>query len=137
MNACLVVILFLNCLSFSIGFMPQMYKQKSKPFYSLPTHKINIEHEGQNFEFEIDENTTVLEGALENGIDLPHDCKLGVCLTCPGKIISGESDQSGSTLEQSVIDKGYTLTCSLYPKSDMVVKTIDENELVNAQFEKF
>lgn len=51
---------------------------------------------------EVDDNTSILEAALDNDIDLPHDCKLGVCLTCPSMVVSGEVDQSDGTLEDSV-----------------------------------
>jgi len=51
---------------------------------------------------DVDEETTVLDAALDAGIDLPHDCKLGVCLTCPSKVISGSVDQSTGSLDDSV-----------------------------------
>lgn len=60
------------------------------------------QHEGTSTVLEVDENTTILEAALDNDIDLPHDCKLGVCLTCPSKVVSGDVDQSDGTLEDSV-----------------------------------
>jgi ferredoxin len=28
-----------------------------------------------------------------SGLDLPHDCKLGVCMTCPAKLVSGKVGQ--------------------------------------------
>ncbi|CAI5492546.1 unnamed protein product [Closterium sp. Naga37s-1] len=31
---------------------------------------------------------TILSAAIDAGLDLPHDCKLGVCMTCPAKLIS-------------------------------------------------
>lgn len=61
---------------------------------------------------EVDESTSILEAALDNGIELPHDCKLGVCLTCPSKIVSGEIDQSQGTLDDSVVSKVRTLVGS-------------------------
>lgn len=51
---------------------------------------------------EVDEGTSILDAALDNDINLPHDCKLGVCLTCPSVVVSGEVDQSDGTLEDSV-----------------------------------
>jgi ferredoxin len=82
----------------------------------------------------IDEEESILEAGLDAGLDLPHDCKLGVCLTCPGKIVSGTVDQSGTTLDDSVVEQGYTLMCMSYPRSDMVIRCIEEDELVGAQF---
>jgi ferredoxin len=100
-------------------------------------HTVTLEHEGKSYVFEADEHTSILEAALENGVNLPHDCKLGVCLTCPSKVVSGTVDQDGTTLEDTVTEQGYALTCCLFPRSDVTIKSIDEDELVGAQFEKF
>ena len=97
--------------------------------------KVTIKHEGKETELEVSENTSILEAALEANIDLPHDCDLGVCLTCPAFIESGECDQSGGTLDDSVAEKGYALTCQSFPRSDVVIRSIEEDELVDAQFE--
>jgi ferredoxin len=97
-------------------------------------HIVTIQHDGQDHVIEVDEQTSILEAALDNGIDLPHDCKLGVCMTCPSKIVSGKVNQDGTTLDDSVVEQGYSLTCCVYPRSDCVIKSIDEDELVGAQF---
>lgn len=60
------------------------------------------QHEGKSTVLEVDEYTSILDAALDNDIELPHDCKLGVCLTCPSVIVSGDVDQSDGTLEDSV-----------------------------------
>ena len=100
-----------------------------------PLHwKVTVIHEGVETEMEVDENTSILEASLDAGVNLPHDCDLGVCLTCPSRIISGECDQSTGTLDDSVIEKGFALTCQSYPRSDVVITSIDEEELVEAQF---
>ena len=80
------------------------------------------------------ENVSVLSAAKDAGIELPHDCELGVCLTCPAKVISGKVDHSGSTLDDSVSEQGYALTCCTFPRSDVTIRSIDEDELVSAQF---
>lgn len=96
--------------------------------------KVTIIHEGTETEMEVDEGTSILEASLDAGVDLPHDCDLGVCLTCPSRIVSGECDQSAGTLDESVIERGFALTCQSYPRSDCVIKSIEEEELVEAQF---
>jgi ferredoxin len=96
--------------------------------------KVTVVHDGAETVMEVDSNTSILEASLEAGVDLPHDCDLGVCLTCPAKIISGTCDQSTGTLDDSVIEQGFALTCQSYPTSDVVIRSIEEDELVNAQF---
>eukprot|EP00903_Cladosiphon_okamuranus_P009987 g9473.t1 len=100
----------------------------------LQMHQVTIEHEGKTTVLEVDDNTSILEAALDNDIDLPHDCKLGVCLTCPSMVVSGEVDQSDGTLEDSVTAQGYALTCCTYARSDVTIRSVDEDELVGAQF---
>ena len=129
------------------------------------SHKVTIKHEGKDTVLEIGEDTSILDAALDAGIELPYDCKLGtytsfplsfifmvypwysypnnfryiyigVCLTCPSRVLSGDVDQSQGTLDDSVIEAGYALTCITFPRSDCVVTSIDEDELVNAQFER-
>jgi ferredoxin len=52
------------------------------------SHKVQIEHDGKQFDLEVPDGKTILEVALDKGLDLPHDCKLGVCMTCPAKLVS-------------------------------------------------
>ena len=84
----------------------------------------------------IPENVSILSAALDAGISLPHDCNLGVCLTCPSKVVSGLVDQSEGTLDDSVTSQGFALTCITYPRSDCVIRSIEEDELVSAQFSR-
>ena len=35
----------------------------------------------------VEEGSTILEAALDQGIELPHDCKMGVCMTCPARLV--------------------------------------------------
>lgn len=65
----------------------------------LCTWKVKIEWDGAVHDITCDAETTVLEAAMDNGIELPHSCMSGSCLTCPGKIVSGSVDQSEGVLE--------------------------------------
>jgi hypothetical protein len=49
---------------------------------------VEITHEGKSYTLDVPEGQSILETALDKGIDLPHDCKLGVCMTCPAKLVS-------------------------------------------------
>ncbi|KVI01555.1 ferredoxin C 1, chloroplastic [Cynara cardunculus var. scolymus] len=97
------------------------------------SYKVSIEHEGQTTELEVDPDETILEKALDTGLDVPHDCKLGVCMTCPAKLLSGSVNQSEGMLSDDVIERGYSLLCVSYPKSDCHIKIIPEEELLSLQ----
>uniref|UniRef100_A0A7N0T9Q4 Ferredoxin n=1 Tax=Kalanchoe fedtschenkoi TaxID=63787 RepID=A0A7N0T9Q4_KALFE len=96
-------------------------------------YKVVIEHEGEKREVEVEGDETILSKALDLGLDVPHDCKLGVCMTCPAKLLSGEVDQSEGMLSDDVIERGYALLCVAYPKSDCSIKVIPEEELLSLQ----
>lgn len=75
------------------------------PLHAKKSYQVTVQHNGKDTIIQVREDVPILMAALDAGIDLPHDCDLGVCLTCPSKIISGVVDQTGGTLDQSVQDK--------------------------------
>ncbi|XP_022979429.1 uncharacterized protein LOC111479154 [Cucurbita maxima] len=97
------------------------------------SYKVVIEHEGQTTELEVDADESILNSALDKGLDIPHDCKLGVCMTCPARLVSGAVDQSEGMLSDDVVEKGYSLLCVAYPRSDCHIQTIPEEELLALQ----
>eukprot|EP00882_Tetradesmus_deserticola_P013038 GHRQ01013827.1.p1 GENE.GHRQ01013827.1~~GHRQ01013827.1.p1 ORF type:complete len:135 (+),score=44.04 GHRQ01013827.1:208-612(+) len=96
-------------------------------------HKVEIMHEGTTYTLDVPEGQSILEVALDQGLDLPHDCKLGVCMTCPAKLVSGIVDQQGAMLSDDVADKGYALLCMAMPQSDCKITTVTEEELLDEQ----
>lgn len=110
--------------------------KKSRTILQAQKYNVVIENEGKEHTLQVSSNYNILDAALDAGLELTHDCKLGVCLTCPAKLLSGKVDQSEGTLDQSVIDQGYTLMCIAKPQSDVRIKIIAEDELINAQFKR-
>lgn len=99
-------------------------KYKTSP--SPVCAQVEVQHEGKTHTLEVPEGESILNVALDKKIDLPHDCKLGVCMTCPAKLLSGKVEASGSMLSDDVAEKGYTLLCVATPKSDCKITTISE-----------
>ncbi|KAI9194298.1 hypothetical protein LWI28_004918 [Acer negundo] len=97
------------------------------------SYKVVIEHEGESTELEVDPDETILSKAIDSGLTVPHDCKLGVCMTCPAKLLSGTVDQSEGMLSDDVVERGFALLCAAYPRSDCHIKTIPEEELLSMQ----
>ncbi|KAK1432342.1 hypothetical protein QVD17_09238 [Tagetes erecta] len=97
------------------------------------SYKVSIEHDGVTTNLEVDPDETILDKALETGMSVPHDCKLGVCMTCPAKLLTGDVDQTEGMLSDDVIERGYSLLCVSYPKSDCQIKIIPEEELLSLQ----
>jgi ferredoxin len=96
---------------------------------------VEIRHEGETYTVEVADGDNILDVALDAGIDLRYDCKMGVCMMCPAKVVAGDIDQSGSMVSEDVAEAGYTLLCCAKPESDgVIIQTVSEDELLDAQF---
>lgn len=84
--------------------------------------KVTIQSNGQAFE--VKPSQTVLEAALENGINLPYGCRNGLCGSCKGKVISGKvmhDDYLGTTMTDEELAAGNALFCCARPLEDLVI----------------
>ncbi|KAG5177481.1 2Fe-2S ferredoxin-type domain-containing protein [Tribonema minus] len=90
---------------------------------------VTIDWDGATHVVRCDGETTVLEAAMDAGLDLPHSCMSGSCLTCPGRLSAGRVEQGDGVLEDDQIAAGLMLTCVSYPLSDLRFEVIGEDEL--------
>lgn len=74
---------------------------------------------GTGGEFSAHAGQTLLEAALRNGVDLPHDCRAGICGTCRVTVREGHT-QGGETGDPSAV-----LACQARPRADV---TLDVEE---------
>jgi len=84
--------------------------------------EVTIHYDGQEYKFMVEPDRTILETALDNGIDLPYSCQSGLCTACRGRALSGKvklDEEEG--LSQSEKAEGYVLTCVGHPMTDDVV----------------
>ena len=103
--------------------MLSLFKKKEKPTYQAFIQSMNktvtVKH-----------RQTLLEAALEAGLDYPFSCGAGSCTTCKTKLIQGEykdlSDMS-LVLTEDDLKKGYILACQAIPKTDLIV-TLEPDE---------
>jgi len=97
-------------------------KEVAKSSSDKKAHEVTIRYDGQEFKFVVEPNRTILETALDKGIDLPYSCQSGLCTACRGKALSGTvklDEEEG--LSQSERAEGYVLTCVGHPMTDDVV----------------
>lgn len=101
------------------------------------SYTVEVHHQGNSYTFDVPENQTILEVAHAAGIDLPSSCTAGVCTTCAAQILQGTVDQSeGMGIGPEAMDQGYALLCVAYPRSDLKIKTEQEEVVYNLQFGK-
>lgn len=97
-------------------------KEEAKPSNENKAREVTIRYDGQEYKVMVEPNRTILETALDQGIDLPYSCQSGLCTACRGRALSGEvklDEEEG--LSQSERAEGYVLTCVGHPLTDDVV----------------
>jgi len=61
---------------------------RRRPSSVVRAHKVEITFEGVKHTLEISEGESILEVGRDAGLELPCDCMMGVCMTCPAKLVS-------------------------------------------------
>jgi ring-1,2-phenylacetyl-CoA epoxidase subunit PaaE len=88
--------------------------------------KVKLIYDGNEVEFEMNENETVLNAALDAGYDPPYSCMVAACCTCRAKLMEGNVVMDDrESLTDGEIAKGYVLTCQSHPKTNVVVLNYD------------
>ena len=72
-------------------------------------------------------DTSLLQSALDNNIDVPYACRAGICSTCKAKVTEGEVEMiSNHALEDYEVEAGFVLTCQCYPVSKVIFWDYDQ-----------
>ncbi|GAA2078805.1 fatty acid desaturase [Aeromicrobium halocynthiae] len=71
---------------------------------------------GEEHALDLAAGDTVLETALQAGLDAPYACLGGACGTCRAKVVTGEVRmEQNFALSAADVDAGYVLTCQSRP----------------------
>lgn len=69
---------------------------------------------------------TILDAAIEAGVDAPFSCKGAVCCTCRAKVIEGKVKMDNNfALTEAEVEDGFILTCQAHPLTEKVVIDFD------------
>lgn len=99
------------------------------------SYQVTINHQGTTQTIEVQSEQTILQAALDAGIELPYSCSAGVCTTCAAKLSQGEVEQSdGMGLSPELQTEGYALLCVAYPRSDIQLVSEQEEIVYQRQF---
>lgn len=77
--------------------------------------------------FELDtQGKSILDAAIDAGVDAPYSCKGGVCTSCMAKLLEGTvSMDANYALTDKETKAGFILCCQAHPTSDTVKLTWD------------
>jgi ferredoxin len=99
------------------------------------SYQVKINHQGTTQTISVQSEKTILQAALDAGIELPYSCTAGVCTTCAAKLIEGEVEQNdGMGLSPELQAEGYALLCVAYPRSDIQLESEQEEMVYQRQF---
>jgi ferredoxin len=89
----------------------------------VDTYEVEFVEEGRTVE--VPRDTAILEAAEEAGLDLPYQCRMGVCGVCCGRRVGdGSVEQAeGMFLTEGEKADGYVLTCIGRPLTDLRIET--------------
>ncbi len=91
-----------------------------KDFENISTREIKINFHNNNTLVEVAKGKSILEAALDAGIELQYSCQTGNCSTCKGILKSGELKMLGLSKDRIDIKNGEYLLCCSYPLTDNV-----------------
>ena len=81
----------------------------------------------KTFEIESDGESTVLDLALKEDIDVPYSCKGGICSSCIARVTEGTATMAqNNILTESEVAEGLILTCQAHATSKKIVIDYDD-----------
>ena len=106
----------------------------------MPEYNIKVQFEQKTFSFLCSEDQDIISVGQINGIDLTSTCFSGVYTDCASMILEGSVYQEDAMgLNEDLREKGFSLLCVVYPKSNLniVIGKEVEDDLYNDQFGKY
>lgn len=83
--------------------------------------RLTLAFHGKIHHLTVPAGKTVLEAALENNIELPYNCRSGICTTCTGTCTSGKAVMYGQdAVTDTEMTNGDVLTCVAFPVSEEI-----------------
>ncbi len=119
----------INALKIHIEYFTAIENNNNAPTTNEPTIESNVTVilYGIETNFKLNSNgISILDAAIQEGVDAPFSCKGGVCSTCRAKIVEGKAIMkvNYALTDQEVAD-GYILTCQAHPTSEKIIVDYD------------
>ncbi|TDE43935.1 ferredoxin--NADP reductase [Flavobacterium rhamnosiphilum] len=91
-----------------------------KDFEDITSQEVKINFQENDTFVVVEKGKSILEAALDAGIDLSYSCQTGNCNTCKGKLKTGELKMIGLAKERDDLEKDDYLLCCSYPTTDNI-----------------
>ncbi len=97
---------------------PASEDAKSQP-QGLAVEEVRVTLDGEDHKISLSAGQTLLEAAVEAGIDVPRSCTEGHCGTCMAELKSGEVQMASTrALSKRNLARGYVLACQARASSE-------------------
>ena len=97
-----------------------------KDFENIQNRNVTIELNGQLANVTVKKGKSILDVALDAGIEIPYSCQTGNCDTCKGYLEKGKVKMIGLTNQRNDLDDKEFLLCCSYPLTDDVYIKINQ-----------
>ncbi len=92
------------------------------------TISAHVSLDGETRQVSIQPQMSLLEAAIDAGLDAPFACKAGVCSTCKARVTKGEVEMvANHALEDYEVSAGFVLTCQSYCQKGPVAFDYDQH----------
>lgn len=106
----------ISCTRYSFGTQPHIHP--SDQSRQSATSTLRITREGDVREMnDVSRHLTLLEAADQAGVDMPAECRSGICHRCKAKLVSGRTVSNPSGTASKPLPPGYILCCQERPAS--------------------
>ena len=86
------------------------------PAGEISEQEVSVVLDGQSHNVRVAPDRTILDSALDSGVDMPYSCQSGLCTACRGKLTQGKvSMDVDEALSEQELQDGYILTCQAHP----------------------
>lgn len=83
------------------------------------TSTVVVKGVGGSDTIEVAKGKTILQAAMDQGVEIPYSCRSGMCSTCKARCTSGSAKMmDGHLLSDAEVADGFVLTCVAFPETE-------------------
>ncbi|MEM6298921.1 MAG: ferredoxin--NADP reductase, partial [Bacteroidota bacterium] len=89
---------------------------------TIESQQVEVQLHGETHQIRVAADKTILDAALDEGLDMPYSCQSGLCTACRGKLTQGKTHMDvDDALSPEELEQGYILTCQAHPLTEDVI----------------